>query len=65
MAPINDPLPYIKTTANGVGKRGTTSLSEALKSNKTLTKLDLSSEDRRQHTNDIHQQPILYLMRKQ
>ena len=50
MAPINDPLPYIKTTANGVGKRGTTSLSEALKSNKALTKLDLSSEDRRDNT---------------
>ena len=34
----------IKSTDNEIGERGTTSLSEALKSNTTLTKLDLDSE---------------------
>ena len=35
------------STDNNIGERGTTSLSEALKSNTTLTKLDLMSEYKR------------------
>ena len=44
-------------TDNGIEETGATSLSEALKSNTTLTELDLSGEDKR-HTKDIHQQFI-------
>ena len=35
------------STGNSIGERGKTSLSEALKSNTTLTKLDLRCEDKR------------------
>ena len=44
------------STDNKIGERGAKSLSEALKSNTTLTELDLWGEDKRRHTNDIHQQ---------
>ena len=44
-------------TGNEIGERGATSMSDALKSNTTLTELVLCCEDKRkQHTNDIHQQ---------
>ena len=52
MASINFFLLYshIKSTDNKIGERGAKSLSEALKSNITLAKLDLSSEDKNTHT---------------
>ena len=49
---INKPLfsILIKSTGNKIGDTGATSLSEALKSNTTLTQLDLSREDKRNNT---------------
>ena len=45
------------STGNEIGDTGATSLSESLKSNTTLTALDLRSEDKRKKTHkDIHQQ---------
>ena len=44
------------STGNDIGESGATSLSEVLKSNTTLTKLNLSCEDKRRHTKGIHQQ---------
>ena len=41
---------HIKTTDNEIGEIGTTSLSDVLKSNTTLTELDLSGEDKRNNT---------------
>ena len=41
------------STENYIGGTGVASLSESLKSNTTLTDLDLASEERRQ-TKDIH-----------
>ena len=47
----------IKSTDNIIGETGATSLSDALKSNTTLTELDLDCKDKmKQHTNGIHQQ---------
>ena len=39
---------------NNIGETGTTSLSEALKSNTTLTELYLRSEDKRKKTHQRH-----------
>ena len=52
MTSINKPLfSFIsKSTGNNIGDRGATSLSDALKSNTTLTQLDLSSKDKRNNT---------------
>ena len=46
MASINNPLFFIliESTGNFIGVTGTISLSDALKSNTTLTKLNLSGE---------------------
>ena len=45
---------FIKTTGNSIGERGVKSLSDALKSNTTLTKLNLGCEHKKkQHTNSI------------
>ena len=46
---------FIKQIGNNVGDIGVKSLSDALKRNTTLLKLDLSGEDKKkaQHTNDI------------
>ena len=43
MTSINNPhfSTFIKSTVNNIGDRGATSLSDALKSNTTLTKLNL------------------------
>ena len=50
-------FPFLFTsTGNKIGDKGATPLSEALKSNTTLTQLNLSGEDKRRHTKDIHQQ---------
>ena len=49
------------STDNNIGDTGATSLSESLKSNTTLTELNLRSEYRRRHTKDIHQQFTLFL----
>ena len=57
----NKSLFLISSTDNGIGDTGATSLSEALKSNTTLTKLDLDCEDERRHTKGIHQQFTLFL----
>ena len=51
----------ITSTDNKIGDAGATSLSEALKSNTTLPKLYLWSDDKRRHTKDIHQQFTLFL----
>ena len=49
---INNPLfsVPIKSTDNEVGERGAQSLGDALKSNTTLMKLDLRSENKRNNT---------------
>ena len=52
MASINNP-PFsipIKSTGNSIGETGATSLSDALKSNTTLTKLNLWREHKRDNT---------------
>ena len=54
------PILFIPTD-NSIRERGATSLSESLKSNTILTELDLSSEDKRRHTKEIHQQFTLSL----
>ena len=54
----------IKSTENNIGETGATSLSDALKSNTTLTQLDLSREDKRNNTNGIHQQSTLSILNK-
>ena len=41
---------HIKSTDNIIGERGAASMSDALKSNTTLTELDLSCEDKRNNT---------------
>ena len=46
---------YLHVTGNGIGYIGAESLSESLKSNTTLAKLNLMSEKKRRHTKDIHQ----------
>jgi hypothetical protein len=50
----------ITSTGNEIGDTGATSLSEALKSNTTLIELNMSCEDKRRHTKDIHQQFTLF-----
>ena len=42
------------STGNKIGETGATSLSDALKSNTTLTKLELDGEHERNNTNDAH-----------
>ena len=44
------------STGNDIGDTGASSLSEALKSNTTLTELNLSCEDKRQKTHKNHSQ---------
>ena len=63
MANINNPLysTVIKSTVNNIRERGATSLSDALKSNTTLTKFNLRGKHKRNDTNGIHQQFILFL----
>ena len=46
------------STANKIGKTGATSLSESLKSNTTLTKLNLNSEHKRKKTHKRHPSTI-------
>ena len=43
-------FPSTSSTGNSIGDAGATSLSESLKSNTTLTKLNLSCEDKRKNT---------------
>ena len=52
MASINNQLFSIinKSTGNGIGDTGATSLSDALKSNTTLTQLSLLCKDKRNNT---------------
>ena len=51
----------IKSTDNNIGDTGATSLSEALKSNTTLTQLNLWCEHKKkQHANGINQQSLLF-----
>ena len=49
---------FTALTGNDIGNTGTTSLSEALKSNTTLTKLSLRSEDKRKKTHKRHPSTI-------
>ena len=42
------------STDNGIGDTGATSLSESLKTNTTLTELNLSCEDKRKKTHKRH-----------
>ena len=49
-----------KTTENELDERGATSLSDALKTNTTLTKLKMTCEQKKQDTNGIHQQSAFY-----
>ena len=44
----------IISTGNKIGETGAASLSESLKSNTTLTKLNLSCEDKRKKTHKRH-----------
>ena len=55
---INNPLFFIpiKWTDNRICDTGATSLSDVLKSNATLTDLDLGREHKIEQTNGIHQQ---------
>ena len=49
--PSNNPFSVlIKSTGNGIGETGATSLSDALKSNKSLTQLNLSGKYKRNNT---------------
>ena len=48
----------ITSTGNKIGDRGATSLSESLKSNTTLTALNLSCDDKRQKTHERHPSAI-------
>ena len=52
MASINNPLfsLFIKSSVNNIGERGAKALSDALKSNMTLTKLTLGGEYKRNST---------------
>ena len=56
---------FFKSADNWIGKTGATSLSDALKSNTTLTELNLESEYKRNNTNGIHQQSTLQFSLKQ
>ena len=47
-------FPSTSSTGNSIGDAGATSLSESMKSNTTLTELDLSSEDKRKKTHKRH-----------
>ena len=51
MASINNPLFFIliKSTGNSIGESGEASLSDALKSNTTLTKLKLGGKPKKKH----------------
>ena len=62
MASINNPLfsIFIKSTGNNIGDAGTTSMSDALKSNTTLTKLNLWSEEKRNDTLKAFTEKPLY-----
>ena len=53
---------FFLSTGNLIGETEATPLSDALKSNTTLTKLNLKSEHKR---NNIHQQPNLQFSLKQ
>ena len=60
---INNSLfPFLySSTGNKIGDAGATSLSESLKSNTTLTQLNLSGKDQRKNTHkDIRQQITLF-----
>ena len=48
----------IASTDNDIGETGATSLSEALKSNTTLTELNLNGEDKRKKTHKRHPSTI-------
>ena len=52
MAPTNNTLIFIfiKSTDNKIGETGAISLGDALKSNSTLTELNLGGEDKRKNT---------------
>ena len=59
MISVNNPLfpIFIKPKANDIQETGAASLSDALKSNTTLTGLNLGGEHKiKQHTNGIHNQ---------
>ena len=57
----SSPLLFTLTDSK-IGDTGATSLSESLKSNATLTELNLSCQDKRRHTKDIHQQFTLFFL---
>ena len=44
---INQHLPFNQQAACGIGERGATSMGDALKSNATLTELELNGEDKK------------------
>ena len=52
------------STGNTIGNTGATTLSEALKSNTTLTKLSLGSEDKRKKTHKRHPQISFIIIRQ-
>ena len=67
MACINKPLLFSrlkrKQTGNNIGEKGTKPLSDALKSNTTLTELDLRGSDKKKPcTNDIHQKSLFSIL---
>ena len=66
MASINNPLFYVimKSTGNKIGDTGATSLSEELKSNTTITKLDLSREHKRNTQITSINNPPFYILIK-
>ena len=64
MTSINKPLFsfLIIQTGNNIGETGAASLSEALKSNTTLTELNLSCEDKRKKTHKWHPSSIHFFI---
>ena len=62
----NKPFPFqIKPTDNKIGYAGAISLSDALKSNTKLAKLNLCGKDKKkQHKNDTHQHSTLSVLIK-
>ena len=63
MVGLNRAFQWHKMADNDIDNSGAYNLSEALKTNTTLTELDLSCEDKRKNTQkDIHQQITLFII---
>ena len=54
-------FPFLFSSTGNIGDTGATSLSETLKSNTTLTRLSLGSEDKKKHTQKTYINNSLFL----